>query len=37
MGSKTNWKNKTVKTDESVRVKEVDEKEEEETVIGKPK
>jgi len=37
MGSKANRKIKTVKTEESVRVKEVDEKEEEEAVIGKPK
>jgi hypothetical protein len=36
MGSKTNRKNKTVKTEESVKVKEV-EKEEEEAVIGMPK
>jgi hypothetical protein len=34
MGSKTNRKDKPFKTDESVKVKEVEEEEEEEPVIG---
>jgi hypothetical protein len=35
MGSKTNRKKKPIKTDESVKVKEVEEEEEAEPVIGK--
>jgi hypothetical protein len=37
MGSKTNRKNKPTKTDESVKMKEVEEDADEEALIGKPK
>jgi hypothetical protein len=37
MGSKTNRRNKTFKTEESVKVKEVEEEADKEAVIGMPK